>query len=141
MNITSAEVKELTAWLHQDVDESIEDCGSLHLFKKYKRIYECLGLLQEILELDESNQEYECMHGYSDDDSEVKCMVANVVAGNLELVNQQSSNPMKLNDWFMSFTAEDSNKILTHGPFVTMESAMDKARELLGVDVFRSPWH
>ncbi|MFN3014300.1 hypothetical protein ACK1CN_00035 [Vibrio coralliilyticus] len=53
MNITSAEVKELTAWLHQDVDESIEDCGSLHLFKKYKRIYECLGLLQEILELDE----------------------------------------------------------------------------------------
>ncbi|HAT8488340.1 TPA: hypothetical protein I7181_22690, partial [Vibrio vulnificus] len=140
MSITSIEVKELTEWLHKDVDESVEDAGSLDAFKKYSRIYQCLGLLQSILELEESNEDYQCMLGYSDNNPDVKCMVANVVGNNLVQVNEQSKNDMQLKDWFMSYI-DDKNQILVQGPFKTMTLAMEKAKDMLDITVFRSPFY
>ena len=137
MNLTSAEVKELTTWLHADVDESVKDANDVYAEERYSKIYQALELLTEILEIDESYQDYECMLGYMDGCSEVKCMVANVVADNLKQVNAQSKNEMKLKEWFMSYA--NNEKVYVQGPYKTIESAMDKAREMLGVTVFRTP--
>ena len=65
-------------------------------------------------------------------------MVANVVGDNLVQVNEQSKNDMQLKDWFMSYT-NDNNQILVQGPFKTMTLAMDKAKEMLDITVFKSP--
>lgn len=138
MNITSQEVKELTTWLHKDVDESIEDAQSLYLVNKYRRIYECLEFLQQILEVEELNQSYQAMLGYSDDDPEVKCKVANVVPDNFYNVNEEAPNQFNLNDWFMSYTT-DGHHIQVCGPYASMSLAMDYARELLNITEFRSP--
>ncbi|WP_198599341.1 hypothetical protein [Vibrio sp. 10N.261.55.A7] len=76
------------------------------------------------------------MLGYRDDTNQVQCMVSNVVGLNFKEVNELADNEFLIGEWFMS-VANAKHNVKIHGPYETMEDAMEYARKNFGVTRFR----
>ncbi|OIQ26358.1 hypothetical protein [uncultured Vibrio sp.] len=87
--------------------------------------------------MSESNEHYTKMLGYRDDTTEVQCMVSNVVGLNFKEVNEVTDSEFLIGEWFMS-VADKNHNVKIHGPYETMEQAMEYARKTLAVTSFRS---
>ena len=54
--MTAAELKQSINWLHNDVDEALEDANDKHAKAQYKNIFDSLEWLHEMLLMRESDK-------------------------------------------------------------------------------------
>lgn len=80
--IKSDELEEVINWLHNDVDKAVDDANDVVAKRQYKKVFDSLELLKEMLLMSESNNNYVQMLGYRDDTNQVQCMLSNVVGLN-----------------------------------------------------------
>ena len=78
----SDELQEVINWLHNDVDKAVDDANDIVAKRQYKKVFDSLELLKEMLLMSESNKNHVQMLGYRDDTDQVQCMVSNVVGLN-----------------------------------------------------------
>ncbi|KAB0286941.1 hypothetical protein F2P58_20120 [Vibrio fortis] len=137
--MTAAELKQSISWLHNDVDEALEDANDEHAKAKYKKIFDSLEWLHEMLLMRESDKNHLKMLGYREDSNQVQCMVSNVVGLNFLEVNELADSEFLIGDWFMSVANVDeqqSYQTKIYGPYKTDRQAMDAARKSLSVTRF-----
>ncbi|MEC7939084.1 MAG: hypothetical protein VX212_00505 [Pseudomonadota bacterium] len=138
--MTAAELEQSINWLHNDVDEALEDANDEHAKAQYKKIFDSLEWLHEMLLMQESDKNHVKMLGYYEDSNQVQCMVANVVGLNFLEVNELTDSEFLIGDWFMSVTNVDeqqNHQTKIYGPYKTDQQAMDAARKTLSVTTFR----
>lgn len=137
--MTATELKKSINWLHNDVDEALEDANDEHTKAQYKKIFDGLEWLHEMLLMSESNNNYVQMLSYRDDTNQVQCMVSNFVGLNFQEVNELADEIFLVGDWFMSVANVDeqqSHQTKIYGPYKTDQQAMDAARKSLSVTRF-----
>ena len=137
--MTAAELKQSISWLHNDVDEALEDANDEHAKAQYKKIFDSLEWLHEMLLMRESDKNHVKMLGYREDSNQVQCMVSNVVGLNFLEVNELADSEFLIGDWFMSVANVDeqqSHQTKIYGPYKTDQQAMDAARKSLSVTRF-----
>jgi len=84
-----------------------------------------------------STQEPMQVFGYENDESSnVSCMVSNVVEINREEVERNSDQAFQIGDWFLSKVVSGHNFTI-HGPFKSMEKALDYGRTEFQINIFR----
>ncbi|OEE73170.1 hypothetical protein [Vibrio splendidus] len=136
----SDELQEVINWLHNDVDKAVDDANDVVAKRQYKKVFDSLELLKEMLLMSESNNNYVQMLGYRDDTDQVQCMVSNVVGLNFQEVNELADEIFLVGDWFMSVTSVDKDEnhnVKIYGPYETDQQAMEYARKTLSVTTFR----
>ncbi|NAZ54760.1 hypothetical protein GL177_15600 [Vibrio toranzoniae] len=137
----SDELQEVINWLHNDVDKAVDDANDVVAKRQYKKVFDSLELLKEMLLMSESNKNHVQMLGYRDDTNQVQCMVSNVVGLNFQEVNELADGIFLVGDWFMSVTSVDKDEnhnVKIYGPYETDQQAMEHARKTLSVTTFRS---
>ncbi|MEZ9702161.1 hypothetical protein AB4455_26710 [Vibrio sp. 10N.261.46.E12] len=136
----SDELQEVINWLHNDVDKAVDDANDVVAKRQYKKVFDSLELLKEMLLMSESNNNYVQMLGYRDDTDQVQCMVSNVVGLNFQEVNELADEIFLVGDWFMSVTnvdEDENHNVKIYGPYETDQQAMEYARKTLSVTTFR----
>ena len=83
---------------HNDVDEALEDANDEHAKAKYKKIFDSLEWLHEMLFMRESDKNHVKMLGYREDSNQVQCMVSNVVGLNFLEVNELADSEFLIGD-------------------------------------------
>lgn len=133
MELSASQLDDLITWLHQDLDHSIENAEP-EVIENYTLMFNVLNLVKEnMMSLQEPMQ----IFGYeSDESNDVSCMVSNVLDINLEEVKRNSSQAFQIGDWFLS-KVEFGHRFTIHGPFDSMEAAMEFGRIQFGVTIYR----
>lgn len=139
--MTATELKQSINWLHNDVDEALEDANNEHAKAQYKKIFDSLEWLHEMLLMREPDKNHVKMLGYREDSNQVQCIVSNVFGLNFLEVNELADLEFLIGDWFMSVTNVDerqSHQTKIYGQYKTEQQVMDAARKSLSVTRFNA---